>query len=107
MIEDYYTSGWSTTRATVTQDNGGARVETFASNISSFSGYLQKLSGREQIWNKREQEYTTYRFYCDISNDIAYGDILTDSDSNTYNIISVDNPGGQNHHYECEVTIRG
>jgi head-tail adaptor len=64
VITDFFTSGFFTQRYTAAVDAGGADASTWAVQVSSLSGRIRALSGRERTGNERREVDATHRFYC-------------------------------------------
>ena len=64
MITDFFESGFFTQRYTASVDAGGAHIPTWAVQVSSLSGRIRVLSGRERLANERTEIDGTHRFYC-------------------------------------------
>ena len=99
-VSEFYTTGFTTKRKTITADAGGAPIETWAANLTSLSGYLRELGATERTVNAKKDIASSHLFLCAHGTDIVAYDILVDSSSNEYAVISTRNPGGKNHHLE-------
>ena len=89
-VEHLYISGFSTKRPTVAQDELGAGAETFATNISSFKGRLQKRTiSTESLQNGKITELSDFNLYCDPSNDINALDRVV-LGSRTFDVVTTD-----------------
>lgn len=73
MISDHYEVGFSVSRPTITQDAGGAAIETF-STTSTFRAHIEPLSGGQRLVNGKQELYSTHRIFCATSVDVVADD---------------------------------
>lgn len=99
MIEDYYISGFTVLRESVTNE-GGISSSTFT-EIANIKARLRPLSGREIYQNDKVGYETTDRIYCGIF-DIKSGDVLLAPNGKYYEIKVVRDPMSLGHHLEID-----
>ena len=83
-ISRFFTSGHKIQRVTVTQDNYGGVVETWADHLT-VSGKKWALSGDKKLSADKETIFADYKFATAIA-DIKETDRYVDPDGNAYEI---------------------
>lgn len=79
MISEYYTDLFDVIRITVSKDSGGAQSSSEAVLSSGNRGFIEDLSGSENIVNARTALQASKRLYCDLAIDIRETDKVRSS----------------------------
>ena len=108
MITHLLTSGYSTERWTVTEDDWGGTHEDWSEQIADFAGHVGRVSGDTVHRVGTDEVAVDAILYCAPTHDIQEGDRVTTPDNVMYKVMHVAHrrkPKSDDSYYEVKLEL--
>lgn len=102
MIDRFYKHIVTIKRKALTDDGGGSKTETWT-KLKNIKGLIVQNGGNERRMNEKKTEISSHTLMCN-KTDIKAIDRI-ECGGSIYEVLSVDNPLGMNHHMEVDLQL--